>query len=58
VTLDVTATWEVKINALKEHKSQIGDLVTFEHRMRSRHTEDSTDVAPRYEEYFRVLKFA
>jgi LmbE family N-acetylglucosaminyl deacetylase len=58
VTLDVTATWEIKMNALREHKSQIGDPVLFEQRMRSRRTLDSTDDAPRYEEYFRVLKFA
>ena len=57
VILDVTDTWEVKMNALKEHKSQIGDPLTFEQRMRSRHTEDSTDEAPRYEEKFRVLYF-
>jgi LmbE family N-acetylglucosaminyl deacetylase len=57
VTLDVTDTWEIKINALKEHKSQVGDLSAFEQRMRSRHTEASTDSSPRYEEYFRVLKF-
>ena len=58
VTLDVTDTWEVKMKALKEHKSQIGDLIIFDQRMRSRHTEDSTDEIPRYEEKFRVLKFA
>ncbi len=58
VTMDVTGTWEIKMNALKEHKSQVGDFAIFEQRMRSRHTEDSTDIAPRYEEYFRVLKFA
>ncbi len=46
------------MNALKEHKSQVGDLVMFEQRMRSRHTEASTDNSPRYEENFRVLKFA
>jgi len=57
VTLDVTGTWEVKMTALKEHKSQIGDPLTFDQRMRSRHTEDSTDDTPRYEEKFRVLKF-
>jgi hypothetical protein len=45
------------MNALKEHKSQIGDPLAFEQRMRSRHTEDSTDEAPRYEEKFRVLRF-
>jgi LmbE family N-acetylglucosaminyl deacetylase len=58
ITLDVTDTWEVKMIALNEHKSQIGDPLLFEQRMRSRHTEDSTDKAPRYEEKFRVLKFA
>jgi LmbE family N-acetylglucosaminyl deacetylase len=58
VSLDVTDTWEVKMNALREHKSQIGDPLAFEQRMRSRHSDDSTDEAPRYEEKFRVLKFS
>ncbi len=57
VILDVTDSWETKLRALKEHKSQIGDPVQFEKRMRSRHTEDSTDENPRYEEKFRTLKF-
>jgi LmbE family N-acetylglucosaminyl deacetylase len=57
VILDVTAFWEIKLRALKQHKSQIGDPVKFEARMRSRHTEDSTDEKPRYEEKFRVVKF-
>jgi len=57
VTLDISDTWEVKMRALKEHKSQIGDPLKFEQRMRSRHTDDSSEVAPRYEEYFRVLYF-
>jgi LmbE family N-acetylglucosaminyl deacetylase len=56
VSLDVTDTWEQKMDALKEHASQIGDPMVFEQRMRSRHTEDSTDEAPRFEEKFRVLK--
>ncbi len=56
-TLDVTDTWEVKMNALKEHKSQIGDPLLFEQRMLARHTDDSTDETPRYEEKFRVLNF-
>jgi len=55
VTLDVTETWAVKIRALQEHKSQIGDPAKFIERMRSRHTEDSTDEAPRFEEKFRRL---
>jgi LmbE family N-acetylglucosaminyl deacetylase len=58
VTLDVTDTWEVKLKALKEHKSQIGDPLKFDRRMRSGHTEDISDKAPRYEESFRVLNFA
>jgi LmbE family N-acetylglucosaminyl deacetylase len=57
VTLDVTDTWPVKLNALKEHKSQIGDPVKLEERMRSRRAEGSTEENPRFEERFRVLKF-
>ena len=58
VTLDITDTWPVKLQALKEHKSQIGDPVQFEQRMRARRTEDSSDAQPRFEEMFRVLRFA
>ncbi len=55
VTLDVTETWTTKTRALQEHKSQIGDPAKFLERMRSRHTEDSTDENPRFEEKFRRL---
>ncbi len=57
VTFDVTDLWDVKMQALKEHKSQIGDPVKFEERMRSRRTADSTEKKPRYEEVFRVIRF-
>ena len=57
VTLDVTDTWEIKIRALKEHKSQIGDPEKLEERLRSRRTEDSSDESPRYEEKFRVINW-
>lgn len=57
VIFDVTDIWEIKLRALKEHKSQIGDPVKFEARMRSRHTIDSTDEHPRFEERFRLIKF-
>lgn len=57
IAIDVTNYWEIKINALKEHKSQIGDLLQFEARMRSYHTENSSIDLPRYEEKFRVVKF-
>lgn len=55
VRLDVTSTWDIKIRALCEHKSQIGEMDAFVQRMRSRHTTDSTLEAPRYEEVFRRL---
>ncbi|MGE5122995.1 MAG: PIG-L deacetylase family protein [Acidobacteriaceae bacterium] len=55
VILDVTATWETKILALYEHKSQIGDVEKFTERMRNRRTPDSTPENPRYEEKFRRL---
>ncbi len=57
VVIDVTSTWDDKIRALKNHASQIGDTAKFEERMRSRHTADSTDEAPRYEEKFRRFVF-
>ena len=57
ITIDITDTWPTKLKALKEHKSQIGDPVEFEQRMRSRHTDDSPDENPRFEEYFRVIKY-
>lgn len=57
VTLDVTEYWEVKIRALQEHKSQIGDPQKLAERMRERRTPDSTLERPRYEEKFRRLIF-
>lgn len=57
VILDITDTWPIKLQALLEHRSQIGDVEKFIERMRARHTKDSTDDAPRYEEKFRHLKF-
>ena len=57
VTLDITDTLPIKLKALKEHKTQIGDPVKFEERMRKRRTEGSTDENPRFEENFRVIKY-
>jgi LmbE family N-acetylglucosaminyl deacetylase len=54
-TLDVTDTWERKILALYEHKSQISDPEKLAERLRNRRTEDSTLENPRYEEKFRRL---
>lgn len=55
ITLDVTETWEIKIRALFEHKSQIGEPEKLAERMRNRRTADSTPENPRYEEKFRRL---
>ncbi len=55
ISLDVTDTWEIKIRALQEHKSQIGDPQKLVERLRARHTEDSSPATPKYEEKFRRL---
>lgn len=57
ITLDVTDFWEIKINALHEHKSQIGEIKAFDQRMFSRRTEDSSDEHPRFEEKFKRIQF-
>ncbi len=51
--LDVTDTWEIKIKALYEHKSQIGEPEKLAERMRARRTPDSNADNPHYEEKFR-----
>jgi len=53
----VTETWPIKLEALLHPQPQIGDVEKFKARMISRHTEDSTDENPRYEEKFRVVKY-
>ena len=55
MTVDVTETWPIKMEALLQHKTQIGDIENFQERMRSRRTEDSTEQDPRYEEKFRRI---
>ena len=56
--LDVTDTWEIKLKALLEHKTQIQDPDKLTERMKSRRAEDSTEENPRYEEKFRVVKYS
>lgn len=55
IFVDVSDTWETKIQALYEHKSQIGNPLQLAERMRNRRTPDSNPDAPRYEEKFRRL---
>jgi hypothetical protein len=57
VAIDITDIWPIKMEALLQHKTQIGDIEKFQERMRTRRTEDSTDENPRYEERFRVVKY-
>jgi len=57
LTLDVTAYWEDKITALHCHASQIGEVEAFDKRLRGRHTTESTDENPKYEEYFYRILF-
>ncbi len=57
VTMDVTDTWPIKMQAILEHKSQISNVDKFMERMRSRRAEDSTEEHPRFEETFRVINY-
>ena len=56
-TMDVTDTWEIKLQAILEHKTQVQDREKLNERFKSRRAEDSTEDNPRYEEKFRVVKF-
>lgn len=58
VSVDVTEHWPLKLQALREHKSQIGDPDKLEERLRSRHTADSTLENPRYQEHFKRIVLA
>ena len=57
VIIDVTDTWETKIAALLQHKSQIGDPDEFIERIKTWKTPDSPEDNPRYEERFRLIKW-
>ena len=58
VTIDVTDTWDIKIKAILEHKTQVQDSKELVKRFKSRRAEDSTEENPRYEEKFRVIKYS
>lgn len=55
--IDVTDEFTKKVQALKNHTSQIGDADEFEKRMMSRHTPESSDEEPRFEENFKRIRF-
>jgi LmbE family N-acetylglucosaminyl deacetylase len=58
ISLDVTEQWQLKLRALNEHKSQIGDPAQLEERLRTRHTPDSSPENPRFEEHFKRIVLA
>ncbi len=57
LTVDVTATWQQKIDALLKHRSQTGVEEAFVERMKNSRTGDSTPEQPRYEEQFKRIVF-
>src|SRR5688572_29412349 len=57
-TIDVTETWDIKLQAILQHNSQVQHVDKLIERLKSRITEDSTEENPRYEEKFRVVKYS
>ena len=57
-TIDVTDKWDIKMQAILEHKTQVADAEKLIERFKSRRAEDSTEENPRYEEKFRVVKYS
>src|SRR5688572_1722570 len=55
--VDVTETWDIKMRAILEHKTQVQDVDKLIERFRARRTEESTEEFPRYEEKFKVIKY-
>lgn len=55
--IDVTEWWEIKMQAILEHKTQVQKPEELRERFKSRRAEDSTEENPRYEEKFRVVKY-
>jgi LmbE family N-acetylglucosaminyl deacetylase len=57
ITLDVTDTWDIKLQALLKHKSQIGNPDEFLERIKKWRLPNSSDEKPKYEEKFRLIKW-
>lgn len=56
--MDVTASWEIRLQAILKHKTQVQDVDKLIERMKSNRAEDSSEENPRYEEKFRVVKYS
>ncbi len=57
ISLDVTAQWGKKFEALQHHRSQIADVEALRKNLLSRRTPDSTDENPQFLEHFRRIIF-
>lgn len=55
VTLDVTEHWLIRMDAIKQHASQIGDPLDMEAKQLMRRTLDSTLESPRFEDQYKRL---
>jgi LmbE family N-acetylglucosaminyl deacetylase len=53
--VDITSTIDLKVAALQEHRSQIGDLQTLEERVRQRARDYAQDTPYTYAEQFRRI---
>jgi LmbE family N-acetylglucosaminyl deacetylase len=58
ITVDVTETWPIKIKALEEHKTQIGDIQKFRDRMASRSAYSDENNVQHFEEKFNRIDFS
>jgi len=56
ITLDVTDTWPLKVKALEEHFSQIGDVMKFRTHMASKADfKDKNDISHFEEKFYRII---
>lgn len=58
ITFDVTDTWPIKIKALEEHRTQIGDILKFRERMASRAVYCDKKGVQHFEEKFNRIDFS
>ncbi len=56
ITLDVTETWPLKVKALEEHISQIGDVMKFRTHMASKADfKDKNNIYHFEEKFYRII---
>jgi len=56
-TVNVTDSFDTKLQAILQHKTQVQDAEKLIERFKSRRAEDTTEENPRYEEQFKVIKY-